>query len=58
MSKINTVPIIVQQLIESFLSDSTQDYIKVNQQITLENIRDVCESALLDHKKKALKKRK
>ena len=58
MSRYNTLPVILQQLIESFQSEETQEYVKVNQLVTLENIRDACNSVILDYKAKQLKKKK
>jgi hypothetical protein len=57
MSKFNTLPVGVQQLIESFESELTHDYIKANQVVTLENIRDACSTAIFSYQSKQMKKK-
>jgi len=46
MSKMNTVPVVIQQTIESMLDDRTPDNVKFNNKMMLENITEVCDIAL------------
>ena len=46
MSKMNTVPVIVQQTIESMLDKRTPENVKFNNKMVLENIVDVCQTAI------------
>ena len=46
MSKMNSVPVAVQQIIESILSKNTPAMVKFNQRQVLENIVDVCQIAI------------
>jgi hypothetical protein len=46
MSKMNTVPVIVQQTIESMLDKKTPDNVKFNNRVVLENIVEVCQMAI------------
>lgn len=52
MSKIDKIPVIVQQAIESLLDDRVPSHIRFNHLITLENIRDCATKAILDYNKK------
>ena len=51
MSRYNSVPVIVQQMIESVQSKSTPANVKFNQVQVLEAIRDSCETAIAKWKK-------
>ena len=52
MSKFNSLPIIVQQTIESIRNPNTSASVKFNNLLTLENIRDCCDRAIKDYNKK------
>lgn len=56
MSKFNSVPVIVQQMVESIQSKSTPEHVKFNQAQVLETIRDYCDSALIKWNKDQNKK--
>lgn len=51
MSRYNSVPVIVQQMVESIQSKSTPANVKFNQAQVLETIRDYCDVALAKWKK-------
>ena len=55
MSRYNTVPVAVQQMVESLKSQSTPASVKFNQAQVLETTRDYCEVALREWKKEQLK---
>lgn len=46
MSRFNSVPVIVQQMVESIQSKSTPEHVKFNQAQVIETIRDYCDGAL------------
>jgi len=56
MSKFNSVPVIVQQMVESIQSKSTPEHVKFNQAQVLETIRDYCDTALTKWNKDQSKK--
>lgn len=58
MSKMNTIPASVQQVIESLLDGHTPEQVKFNNKTTLENIIDCCQTALKTHEKKPVNWRK
>jgi hypothetical protein len=61
MSRFNTVPVIVQQMVETLRAKSTPENVKFNQALVVETIRDYCDNALKDWNKeqqKAQMKRK
>ena len=51
MSRYNTVPVIVQQMVETIESKNTPANVKFNQAQVLETIRDYCDVALTKWKK-------
>jgi hypothetical protein len=51
MSRFNSVPVIVQQIVESIESKSTPANVKFNQAQVLETIREYCDNALIKWKK-------
>lgn len=57
MSRYNTVPVIVQQMVETIQSKSTPASVKFNQVQVLEAIRDYCDVALAKWKKENNKHR-
>lgn len=57
MSRFNTVPVIVQQMVETIQSKSTPASVKFNQVQVLEAIRDYCDVALTKWKKENNKHR-
>lgn len=46
MSRFNSVPVIVQQMVESMRDNSTPDHVRFNQSLVVETIRDYCNKAL------------
>lgn len=56
MSRYNSVPIIVQQMVESIQSKSTPEHVKYNQAQVIETIRDYCDVALAKWNKDQAKK--
>ena len=46
MSRLNSVPVNVQQMIESVQSKATPQHVKFNQVQVLEAIRDCCDQAV------------
>jgi hypothetical protein len=56
MSRFNSVPVIVQQLVEEIQSPSTPSNVKFNKVVVLETIRDYCDKALREHAKSESKK--
>ena len=57
MSRYNSVPVIVQQMVESIQNKATPEHVKFNQAQVLETIRDYCDAALVKWKKDATKSR-
>lgn len=51
MSRFNSVPVIVQQMVESIQSKATPEHVKFNQAQVIETIRDYCDTALAKWKK-------
>lgn len=62
MSRFNSVPVIVQQMVESMKSKSTPEHVRFNQAQVIEIVRDYCDKALTEwnkeQNKKALSKRR
>lgn len=56
MSRFNSVPIMVQQMVESIESKSTPEHVKFNQAQVLEAIRDYCDTALTKWRKESTKR--
>ncbi len=56
MSRFNSVPVIVQQMVESLSSKTTPENVKYNQAQVIETIRDYCDKALLQWDKERLRK--
>lgn len=57
MSRYNSVPVIVQQMVESIQSKSTPEHVKFNQAQVIETIRDYCDTALVKFKKDSFKRK-
>ncbi len=53
MSRFNTVPVIVQQMVESIQAHNTPDHVKFNQAVVIETIRDYCDAAIAKYKKES-----
>lgn len=51
MSRFNSVPVIVQQMVESVRDKKTPANVRFNQAQVLETIRDYCDSAIQQWKK-------
>lgn len=61
MSRFNSVPVIVQQMVESLQAKNTPEHVKYNQAVVIETIRDYCDTAIAKYKKgsaKAFNKRR
>lgn len=58
MSRFNSVPVVIQQLVESVQDKKTPEHVRFNQTIVLETIRDYCDLTLLNLKKDQDKKRR
>jgi len=56
MSRFNSVPVIVQQMVESMGNKNNPEYIRYNHSLTVEAIRDYCDMALSDWTKQQNKK--
>lgn len=56
MNRFNSVPVIVQQMVESLSSKSTPENVKFNQAQVIQTIRDFCDTALVQWNKEQLKK--
>lgn len=56
MTRFNTVPVIVQQLVEDIRSPSTPSNVKYNKVVVLETIRDYCDAALREYETNKSKK--
>jgi hypothetical protein len=56
MSRFNSVPIIVQQIVEDVQSSTTPTNVKYNKVVVLETIRDYCDKALKDYARQESKK--
>jgi len=56
MSRFNSVPVIVQQMVESMNSKQTPEHVRFNQAQVVETIKDYCERALSDWNKEQAKK--
>lgn len=46
MSRFNSVPVIVQQMVESLQNKRTPEHVRFNQAQVVETIRDYCDKAL------------
>lgn len=57
MSKINSIPPIVQQAIENMLDDKNSDNVRFNNKVMLQNIIDCSQSAITAYEKKTLLKK-
>ena len=57
MSRYNTVPVIVQQMVETIQNKNTPASVKFNQVQVLEAIRDYCDVALAKWKKENANRR-
>lgn len=55
MGRENTVPAIVQQMVESMQDRANNEHIRYNYMVAVENIRDYCDSALREYEKKSKK---
>jgi hypothetical protein len=51
MSRFNSVPIVIQQMVESVQSKSTPEHVRFNQVQMLETIRDYCDHIVADWRK-------
>jgi hypothetical protein len=51
MSRFNSVPVIVQQMVESLQAKNTPEHVKFNQVVVIETIRDYCDAAIAKYKK-------
>lgn len=58
MSRFNTVPVIVQQLVESLKDKQTPQHVRFNQSAVVEAIRDYCDMALTTWSKEQGKRKK
>ncbi len=56
MTRFNTVPVVIQQLVEDIQSPSTPFNVKYNKVVVLETVRDYCDMALKEHANKESKK--
>jgi hypothetical protein len=56
MSRYNSVPVIVQQMVESMQSKQTPEHVRFNQAQVIETIKDYCEKALNEWNKEQNKK--
>lgn len=56
MSRFNSVPVIVQQMVESLQSKNTPEHVRFNQAQVVETIRDYCDKALNEWNKEQMKK--
>jgi hypothetical protein len=56
MSRFNSVPVIVQQMVEDIQSPSTPSNVRFNKVVVLETIRDYCDKALREYAKTESKK--
>lgn len=54
MSKINSIPPIVQQAIENLLDEKNSDNVRFNNKQLLQNIIECSQSALTTYEKKSL----
>lgn len=55
MSRFNSVPVIVQQMVESLQAKNTPEHVKYNQAVVIETIRDYCDVAIAKYKKDSVK---
>ena len=51
MGRENTVPAIVQQMVESMRDKTNNAHVRYNYMVGVESIRDYCDSALKDYEK-------
>jgi hypothetical protein len=52
MGRENTVPAIVQQMVEAMLDKTSNAHIRYNYMVAVENVRNYCDSALKEYEKK------
>ena len=58
MSRFNSVPVLIQQMVESMRDKSTPQHVRFNQAQVVETIRDYCDQALKQwHKEQSTKRR-
>lgn len=57
MSKLNATPIIIQQMVEHLLDERNNDNSRFNTLLSLENVRDCIDKAIVDYNKKQIKKK-
>lgn len=55
MGRENTVPAIVQQMVESMRDKANNAHIRYNYMVAVENIRNYCDSALKEYEKNTKK---
>lgn len=55
-TRFNSVPVGVQQIVESLKSKSTPEHVRFNQAQVVETIRDYCDRALAEWNKEQAKK--
>ena len=58
MSRFNTVPVVIQQMVEDVKSKSTPTHVKFNKVRVLEAIRDYCDQTIKEHEKQELKNKR
>ena len=51
MSRFNSVPVIVQQMVESMNNKSTPEHVRFNNSQVIETIKEYCEKALKEYAK-------
>ncbi len=56
MSRFNSVPVIVQQIVESMKSKNTPEHVRFNQAQVVDTVREYCEKALNEWNKEQNKK--
>lgn len=52
MGRENTVPAIVQQMVDAMKDKTNSSHVRYNYMIAVENIRNYCDAALKDYEKK------
>lgn len=52
MGRENTVPAIVQQMVDAMQDKSNNAHVQYNYMVAVENIRNYCDSALREYEKK------
>jgi hypothetical protein len=56
MSRFNSVPVIVQQMVESLQNKKTPEHVRFNQAQVIETIKEYCDKALNEWNKEQNKK--